>query len=86
MATYTILYWQEIPSQIKAEDDAGNEISIELPQKFAEHIDATAQKRGFTDGDQYAAQWKWGDEQERDGSAPEVAHKVKQELESSVTW
>src|SRR5262245_39923089 len=53
--TFKVLYWQEIPSQIKAEDDAGNEISIELPQKFAEHIDATAQKRGFTDGDQYAA-------------------------------
>ena len=41
-STYKVLYWQEIPSQIKAEDDAGNEVSVELPPKFAEHIDDVA--------------------------------------------
>src|SRR6476620_5568789 len=38
VTTYKILYWSEIPSQIKAEDDAGNEVSIELGQKVTEHI------------------------------------------------
>jgi 5-methyltetrahydrofolate--homocysteine methyltransferase len=84
--TYKVLYWQEIPSQIKAEDDVGNAVSIELSHKFAEHIDATAQKRGFTDADKYAEQWKWGDELERDGSAAEVAHAIKRELEASASW
>src|SRR5947208_1015155 len=44
MSTFKVLYWQEIPSQVKVEDDAGNEVSIELPSKFAERIDAVAQK------------------------------------------
>src|SRR5437016_6640570 len=29
-STYQVLYWQEIPAQIKAEDDIGNEVSLEL--------------------------------------------------------
>jgi hypothetical protein len=65
---------------VKAEDDAGNEISIELGQKATEVIDATAQKRGYTDSDRYMAEWKWSDEQERPGSADEVAETLKQEL------
>jgi hypothetical protein len=84
--TYKILYWQEIPSQVKAEDDAGNEVSIELPPKFAAHIDQVAAKRGFQDSDKYLAQWKWGDDQERPGSARDVAEAVKSELESQATW
>ena len=33
MATYRILYWQEVPSQIRAEDENGD-VSLPLPQKF----------------------------------------------------
>src|SRR6476620_7710916 len=50
VSTYRVLYWQEIPSQVKAEDDAGNEISVELSPKFAERIDALAHERGFQSG------------------------------------
>jgi 5-methyltetrahydrofolate--homocysteine methyltransferase len=80
VSTFKILYWQEIPSQIKVEDDAGNEVSMELGQKMVEYIDAEAQKRGFTDGDSYTAQWKWGDEAERPGSAHDVAEALTKEL------
>jgi 5-methyltetrahydrofolate--homocysteine methyltransferase len=86
VSTYRVLYWQEIPSQVKAEDDAGNEVSLELPPKFAAHIDQVAAKRGFQNSDEYLAQWKWADEQERQGSAREVAEAVKAELEAQVTW
>jgi methanogenic corrinoid protein MtbC1 len=81
ISTYRVLYWQEIPSQIKVEDDAGNELSLELP-KSAERIDAVAAKRGFNSSDAYLAQWKWSDEQQRSGSAREVAEAVKAELEA----
>ena len=84
--TYKVLYWQEIPSQIRAEDDAGNEVNLELPPKFAAHIDQVAAKRGFSQSDAYLAQWKWGDEQERPGSARDVAEAVKAELESQAAW
>ena len=35
MATYKILYWQEIPSQIKA-DDGVDEVTVSLPPRFME--------------------------------------------------
>ena len=34
-----------------------------------------AAERGFTGGDKYLAQWKWSDEEQRDGSAHEVAER-----------
>jgi len=86
VATFKVLRWQEIPSQVKAEDDVGNEVTLNLSSKFAEHIDAVAQKRGFTNGDQYLEQWKWSDEQQRKGSAQEVAEAVKAELEAAANW
>ena len=84
VTTYKILYWQEIPSQVKAEDDAGNAVSVELGQAFTEFIDRQAQKRGFTDSDAYTAQWKWGDEQQRQGSVPEVLEALRTELAASL--
>jgi 5-methyltetrahydrofolate--homocysteine methyltransferase len=86
VTTFKVLYWQEIPSQIKAEDDAGNEVSFELPPQFAARIDMLAQKRGFTGSDAYLAQWKWSEPQDRTGSAPEVAAALKAELEAQADW
>jgi hypothetical protein len=81
VATYKILYWQEIPSQIKAEDDS-DDVTLPLDAKFMEHIDILAAKRGLQAADDYLAQWKWSEEQEREGSAFEVAEALKAELEA----
>ena len=85
MTTYKILYWQEIPTQIKAEDDA-DDVTIELPAKFMERIDRLAAQRGLQGSDEYLAQWRWSEEEDRDGSAREVAEAVKAELEAQATW
>lgn len=81
MATYKILYWQEIPTQIKAEDDS-DDVTVMLDGKFMEHIDILAAKRGLQAADDYLAQWKWSEEQEREGTAREVAGALKAELEA----
>jgi cvfA/B/C family virulence factor len=81
MATYKILYWQEIPSQIKAEDDE-EDVTLPLPAKFMERIDVMAAKRGLAGADDYLAQWQWSEEEEREGSAREVAEALKAELEA----
>jgi hypothetical protein len=81
MAFYQILFWQDIPSQVKAWDDF-DEIKLELPPRFTARIDESAQRQGLTSADDYLAQWKWSDQQEREGSAVEVAEAVKQELEA----
>jgi cobalamin-dependent methionine synthase I len=85
-STFKVLYWQEIPSQVRAEDDAGNDVSLELPVKFAARIDSMAQQRGLTSSDAYTEQWKWSEEQDRDGSADEVAAAVRAELEAKADW
>jgi hypothetical protein len=85
MATYKILYWQEVPTQIKAEDD-DEEVALPLPARFMERVDRLALQRGLHGSDDYLAQWKWSDEEERDGSAHEVAEAVMAELESKADW
>ena len=80
MALYQILYWQEIPSQIKAWDDF-DEVKLELNSRFADRIDRSAQAQGLISTDDYLAQWKWSEEQERPGDPQEVAEAVKKELE-----
>ena len=83
--TYKILYWQEVPSQIKAEDER-DEVTVSLPPRFMERIDQLAAKRNLQDADDYLAQWQWSEEQQRSGSAQEVADAVKAELEAAATW
>jgi Virulence factor len=85
MATYRILYWQEVPSQIRVEDD-DDEINMPLGRHFQDRIDALATQRGLNKADDYLAQWKWGDDEERDGSAQDVAEAVKAELEGQANW
>ncbi len=82
-AKYQVLYWQDIPSQVKAWDDF-EEITVDLAARFAERIDRTAQRLGFTQSDAYLAQWRWGEEAERTGAAREVADAVRRELEATT--
>lgn len=82
MAFYQILYWQDIPSQVKAWDDF-DEVKVELNARFADRIDRAAQAQGLTSTDDYLAQWKWSEEEEREGNAQEVAEAVKKELENT---
>lgn len=81
MATYKILYWQEIPAQIRAEDEA-EDVTVMLSPGFMEQIDRLAAQRGLQGADEYLAQWKWSEEQERAGSAREVGEALKAELEA----
>jgi len=80
---YQILYWQDIPSQVKAWDDF-DEVKLDLPHRFADRIDAQAQRLGFAKGDDYVAQLRWGDELERVGAPAEVATTVRKEIEAAM--
>jgi Virulence factor len=83
MATYKILYWQEVPSQIKAEDD-GDDITLPLPDRFLAIIDRLAMERGLAQADDYLAQWQWSEEEDRPGTARDVANALAAEFEA--TW
>jgi len=81
VATYRVLYWQDIPSQVRAED-AADEVTLPLDPRFMERIDRLAAERGLQSTDDYLAQWQWSEEQEREGTAEAVALAIKRELEA----
>jgi hypothetical protein len=85
MATYKILYWQEVPSQVKAEDGQ-DEVNIPMSPRFMERVDRLAMQRGLQGTDDFLAEWHWSHEEERDGSAQEVAAAVVAELEAGADW
>jgi 5-methyltetrahydrofolate--homocysteine methyltransferase len=76
---YQVLYWQDIPSEIKVWDDF-DEVKLSLPSRFAERIDASAQRQGLIQADAYLAHLRWTDENERAGSPHAVAEALKKEL------
>lgn len=82
MARYRVMYWKHIPSQIKAWDEQG-EVKRMLPDRFMAAIDAYAMRDGSTDMDAYLEGWRWSEEQERAGSAAEVAEAVVRELDKA---
>jgi hypothetical protein len=85
VASYKVLYWQEIPSQIKAED-AQDDVTVMLDDRFMQRIDQLAAARGLSGADDYLAEWHWSEEIDRPGSAEEVAAAVKAELEAAADW
>lgn len=83
VSRYQILYWRDLPSAIKVWDDY-EEVKQDLPSKFAERIDATAQQLGLTKGDDYTAQLRWGDEAEKPGAPQDVFKLLSSELERTL--
>ena len=74
MASLTVLYWRDIPSQVIAK--AGRAAAKrELPERFIRAIDAAAVRAGATGTDEYLADWRrsdptpCGDELEAEASA-----------------
>ena len=80
MAFYQILYWQDIPTQIKVWDDF-DELKTELPGKFLAKVDRAATKQGLTGTDEYLSQWRWSEPVEREGKLEHILEAVQNELE-----
>jgi hypothetical protein len=83
MARYQILYWRDIPAQVRAE--AGHdEVTLELDPRAIQRIDRLAMQLGLQGTDEYLDQWRWSDPEEREGTAQEVAESLKRELETQL--
>jgi cvfA/B/C family virulence factor len=81
MAKYQVMFWKHIPAQVKAWDERG-EVKRMMPDRFQAAIDAYAMKDGSTEMDTYLEGWRWGDPQDREGGAEEVASAVVKELDA----
>lgn len=79
---YQIIYWRDIPAQVKVK--AGRKrAGRPLPQRFPVAIDEAAMRAGKTESDDYLAEWRNGDWQEREGELEEVADTIIAELETA---
>jgi len=88
MPTYQILYWYEIPTQVRVRE--GRErVSKPLSPRFMEAVDAAAMRARLTSADEYPKGFKWSEGQQRDGSPEEVVDSVVAELETqyeTIEW
>ncbi|MFN8480755.1 MAG: virulence factor [Kouleothrix sp.] len=88
MATYQVMYWADIPVQVRAKGQGGR-AKAQLPERFQEAIDLAAMAVGWIGSDEYTNAYHWGEEQERAGTAQEVVDAVVAELEAAhprVDW
>ena len=81
MAKYQILYWHDIPLQVKAQEGR-TRISKPLSERFQVAVDAASMEAGLTGTDEYLNLMQWGEPQEREGSPEEVVAILVAELES----
>lgn len=88
MAEFQVLFWHDIPLQVRA-GNRRNRVSFELAPRFQAAIDQAAMASGLIGTDEYLDGFHWSEIQERDGSAEEVAATVAAELEASypqIDW
>ncbi len=81
MATYQVLYWKDIPAQVKV-FRGRRPVSRLMPDWFQQEIDRVAMKEGLAGTDAYLDQWQWTEKRERDGEVEEVVVALLRELEA----
>ena len=79
MASFQVLYWKHIPSQVMAWEGEEKAKRM-LPDYFQAAIDAYAMKDGSTEMDAYLEGWRRGPVEERAGTPNEVLSAVVEEL------
>lgn len=80
MIQYQVLYWRDIPAQIKL--FAGRRPrSHPLPVRFQQAIDRIAMQEGLVGTDDYLEQWHWSAKQERAGTPEDVLQALLRETQ-----
>ena len=82
MTTYSILYWQEIPSLVEAKDGETTS-KAQLSDRFQELIDKTAMRRDLFGTDAYIEGFNKGPSIETEGTPEEAVRVVKEGLENN---
>lgn len=82
MAIYQVLYWKEIPAQIRVYEGKRPK-AYEMPEWFQKEIDRVAMEEGLVGTDDYLDAWQWSEKIEREGELVVVATAVLAELEAA---
>ncbi len=80
MAIIQIVYWRDIPAQVKVKH--GRERAArQLSQRFQDAIDMAAMRAKLVGTDDYLAEWRTGDPVEQDGDPDALAEALAADLE-----
>jgi hypothetical protein len=80
--SYQVVYWRDIPAQVKAR--AGRErAGCQLTDRFQAAIDQAAMRASLTGTDDYLSQWRTAPAVEREGPLAAVVAAVAAELEAA---
>ena len=80
MARYQILYWKDIPAQVRVFPETRRPLSRQLPERFQQEIDARAIREGLTGTEDYLQYWHWTEKKERNLPAEELLEVIIAEL------
>lgn len=73
---FQIIYWRDIPAQVKVQAGRRNRATRELAQRFQVAIDEAAMRAGFTDTDAYLEQWRATEWEEREAELESLADEL----------
>lgn len=91
MAVYQVLYWRDIPAQVRVYGGGSGDRrggrrphSRQMPDWFQQEIDRVAMRDGLTGTDAYLDEWHWSEKQDWPGEETEaeaVAEALLKQLE-----
>ena len=81
---YQIVYWRDIPAQIKVRQGGGR-VSRQLTARFQEAIDEAAMRGQVTDADDYLAEWRSSEWQNSEEDGEKLADTLVAQIEAEYT-
>ena len=85
MSEVQVVFWREIPAQVKARQGGGGRAARALSARFQEAIDAAAMRAGLTETDDYLGEWRASDWEERSGTPEQAADLHAAEIEAAYS-
>ncbi len=88
MPKYQILYWHDIPVQVRVRDGR-KRVSQLLPDRFQDAVDKAAMQAGHANDDAYTDGYRWSEPLEREGTPQDIVEAVTAELEAQyadIDW
>ena len=82
MAKVKVTYWKKIPVSVMVKESRDNKANVQLPKIYMVTVDALATKSGATGADDYAAGFRYENEERECGDAKELSQQIALELEN----
>ncbi|MDA0710809.1 MAG: virulence factor [bacterium] len=79
MPVYQVLYWKNIPAQIRV-FEGKRPRAFEMPAWFQQEIDRVATTLGLTGTDDYLNAWEWSEKRDYQGSIEEASSEILADL------